>query len=117
MRLAAVVLIAESRRRHKLFFVPLVQCLAAQCQPVVDIITEMECADYVVAEAARAEILHADGHTVGIVVEQVLEVLAGPLVDDEHRLPLRLFLLFLRSGSRSLISMWYLRASHLSASG
>ena len=71
---------------------------------VRDVEAQLELPDDIVAEAPAAEILHADSHTVGMVVEQVLEVFCCPFVDDEHRLTLAL-LFFLLIGELSFVDL------------
>ena len=51
---------------------------------------QLELLDDVVADAAAAEILFADSLSVDVVLQDVMEILTGPLVHDEHRLTLRL---------------------------
>lgn len=54
------------------------------------VVAEVELLDDVVAETTAPEILHAHGQAVDIVVKNVLKVLFGPIVDDEHALALAL---------------------------
>ena len=71
---------------------------------VGQIVAQLKRPDDIVTEAARAEILHTYGNTVGIVVEQVLKVFPCPLVDDIHRFALALSLA-LAIGELSLVNL------------
>ena len=55
---------------------------------------QLKFADDIVPKAAAAKVLHTDGHAVDIFMENLLEILGGPLVDDEHRLPFVFAFLF-----------------------
>ena len=56
---------------------------------------EVELRNDIVANATAAEVLLADGDAIGIILQDIFEVFHRPLVDDEHRLTVALFLLFL----------------------
>ena len=53
---------------------------------------QLEFLDDVVAYATAAEVLFADGHTVGVVLQHIVEIVHGPLVDYKHRLAFALLL-------------------------
>ena len=57
--------------------------------------SQLELPDDVVAETTTAEILHSDGTSIHIILENVLEILRSPVVDDEHRFTFTLTLLLL----------------------
>ena len=63
--------------------------------PVGHVVAQSVTGYGVVAEPATSEVLHAKGHAVGSVLQCVLKVRSGPLVDDEHRLALALLMLLL----------------------
>ena len=92
---ATVVLVADAHLRDELLLVALLQCRTPEGEGIGEVETQLELLDDVVANATLAEILHADGHSVGMVVQGVLEIFQGILVDDEHRLALRLLALLL----------------------
>ena len=56
---------------------------------------QLKLLDDVVADAATAEIGTPDGLTVDVVLQYLMEVATSPLVDDEHRLAIRLLTLLL----------------------
>ena len=85
---AVVACVAESRLEQKLRFVALAQCLVRQCLAVVEAEAQLELLYDVVAYAALAEVLHADGAAVHVVLQYVVEVFGSPLVDGKHRLAL-----------------------------
>ena len=72
----------------------LLRCL---CQGVTLLqrITQVKLLDDIIADATATEILPADGDTIGIILHHVLEIVHRPVVDDEHRLTVALFLLLL----------------------
>ena len=74
-QLTTVVAVADARFEQILFFIAFLQSDTGQGMSVRDVEAQLELPDDVVAEATAAEILHADSHTVGMVVEQVLEIL------------------------------------------
>ena len=86
--------VADARLGEELLLIAFLLGFARQGIAVGEVEAEAELTDDVVADASFAEILHADGHTVDMVVEDVLEVVGSPLVDDEHRLALALRLAF-----------------------
>ena len=49
-------------------------------------IAQLKLADNVVTQAAPAKITHADRHAVDVVVQRIYEIIARPLVDNEHGL-------------------------------
>ena len=49
-------------------------------------ITQLELADDVITQAAPAKITHADRHAINVVVQRIYEIIARPLVDNEHGL-------------------------------
>ena len=49
-------------------------------------IAQLKLADDVVTQAAPAKITHADSHAVDVVVQRIYEIIARPLVDNEHGL-------------------------------
>ena len=55
-------------------------------------VAEVELLDDIVADAAAAEILLANGDAVGVVLQNVLEILHRPIIDDQHRLAVVLLL-------------------------
>ena len=67
----------------------------AESSTTVERKAELEFSDDVISETAASEILHTDGTTVHIILKDILEILGSPLVDDEHRFPFALPLLFL----------------------
>ena len=56
---------------------------------------QVEALDDVVADATAAEVLLADGQTVNVVLQYLVEVVGGPLVDHEHGLTVGLLFLLL----------------------
>lgn len=108
--LAALRLVTEAGGGEKLSFVTFPFGCRSKKETVGEVVAEVELLDDVIAETAGAEILQADGLTVGMVVEQILEIFLCPLVDDEHRLALRLFLfLFIRQLALMDLDMVFLR--------
>ena len=93
--LAAVVLVADAHLLDVLLLVTLLQRRAGKGVAVVQVEAQLELLDDVVAYAALAKVLHADGHAVGVLVQRVLEVLHCIFVHDEHRFPLALLALLL----------------------
>ena len=87
---AAVGLVADACLQQELLLVAFLHGGTGQCARVGQVEAQLKLLDDVVAETARAEILQADGHAVGMVAQRVLKIAEGPLVDDEHRLALRL---------------------------
>ena len=61
----------------------------------MQIVTQTELGDDVVAETTAAEVSQTIGSALAISLELALEVFGGPLVDDEHRLTLALQFAFL----------------------
>ena len=62
---------------------------------VLDIIAQTKLAYHVVAESTTSVILHAYSDTVGVVMQEFLEIGGSPLIDDKHRLTLVLLLTLL----------------------
>ena len=100
--LTTLRLITEARGSEELRLVAFLFRCRAEEETVGEVVAEIELLDDVVAKSPGAEILQADGLTVRMVVEQVLEIFLCPFVDDEHRLALRL-LLFLLIGQFALV--------------
>ncbi len=92
---AVVAGVAEARLQQKFLLVALAQCFARECLAVVEAEAQTELLYDVVAHAALAEVLHTDGAAVHVVLQYVVEVVGGPLVDDEHGLALGVLLLLL----------------------
>ena len=59
--------------------------------------TEIKLLYDIIAHTTTAKILATDGHTIGIVMKDIPEVVHGPLVDDKHRLAVTLLTLLLLS--------------------
>ena len=57
--------------------------------------TKIKLLDNIIANASTTEILTTNGHTIRIVIQHILKVVHGPLVDDEHRLAIALLLFLL----------------------
>ena len=60
-------------------------------------IAQIKLLDDIVTDTTTTEILLADGDSVRVVLQQVVKVVHGPLVEDEHRLTVALFFLLLVS--------------------
>ena len=89
---AVVTLVAKSRLDEKLFLVASFQgCFREGIAPREGI-TQLEFLDDVIPYATAAEILLADGLSVGILEEQAVEIGFCPFVHHIHRLPFVLFL-------------------------
>ena len=87
---ASVVLVADADLGDEFLLVALLQGAAPEGKAVVEVEAELELPDDVVADATLAEVLHAHGNAVGMVVEKVFEVLQGVFVHDEHGFSLAL---------------------------
>ena len=92
---AVIAAVAKPRGDEKLLLEALRPCGLGQRVALRHGVTELEAADGVVAEAARAEIRKADGAPALGVHEVVLEVMQGPVVHDEQALALALLALLL----------------------
>ena len=95
VELAVLTLAAQSAGRQILGLVTLGECLPGQRIAPHGGEPETETLYHIVSEAARAPILHTDGLPVGVVVQDMLVVVGGPLIDNEHALALALLLLLL----------------------
>ena len=93
--LVLVHLEAEARCHQVFGVIAFLDSLVVQGRPAVGSKSQPELADDVITESTAAEVLHTDGPSVHIVLQDVLEVLRCPFVDDEHRLPFALLLLLL----------------------
>ena len=98
----ALALIAQShahagiRILKKIFLlITLLQQQRRQGLGLGQVVAQTELTDDIVTETAAAEILHANGHSVHIVVKRVLEITGRPLVHNEHRLAIVLCLALL----------------------
>ena len=56
--------------------------------------SQLKLLDDIIADATATEILLTDGLSVYVVIQDIMEVVPRPLVDDKHRLTLTLFALF-----------------------
>ena len=70
-------------------------CLVDQGITLGECKTQLELLDDIVTDATTAEILFADSLSVHVVIQDVMEILTCPLVDNEHRLTVGLFSLLL----------------------
>ena len=98
------LLVAKSRLEQEFLLVALAQCLL--CQSIFGgcAVAQLELLHDVVAYAALAEVGHADGFAVDVVVEHVLEVVACKLVDHEKAFAYALSL-FLLGGQFALLNL------------
>ena len=92
---AVIAAVAKPRGDEKLLLEALRPCGLSQRVALRHGVTELEAADGVIAEAARAEIRKADGLSLLGVHEVVLEVMQVPVVHDEQALALALLALLL----------------------
>lgn len=72
-KLAPVILIAQPDLPDELTLIAFLLGLTGKGMTVSNIISQMELPDNVVPKATRAIVLHADGHTVSMMMEQVLK--------------------------------------------
>ena len=102
VELAVLTLAAQSAGREILGLVTFGERFSGQRIAPHGGESEPEALYHIVSETALAPILHADGLPVGVVVQNLLVVVGGPLIDDEHALALAL-LLFLFAGELTLL--------------
>ena len=93
--LVLVYLETQARIYQVFRIIPLLHRLVIERRALGKSETQLEFPDNVIAKATTAEILHADGPSVHVVVKNVLKIFRSPLVDDVHRLALILPLLLL----------------------
>lgn len=70
-------------------------CLVDQGITLGECETQLELLDDIVTDATTAEILFADSLSVHVVIQDIMEILTCPLVDNEHRLTVGLLSLLL----------------------
>ena len=88
----------KTRFHQKLLLVSLALCLVGQGVTLREGKAQLEFLNNVVTDATTAEILLADGLSVDIVLQNLMEILTRPLVHHKHRLTLTLlaFLVFVQ---------------------
>ena len=78
--------IAQTRTFEILFLKSLLSSRLCHGIALFKRIAQLKLADDVVTQAAPAKITHADSHAVNVVVQRIYEIIARPLVDNEHSL-------------------------------
>ena len=92
---AVLFSVAESRFHQVVFLIAFLKGCAGQGIAVVRTVAQLEFFDDVIAEAAPPQVGHADALPFQLVVEHLLEVLVGELVDHEQAFAQAVRLLFL----------------------
>ena len=91
-QLVSVVFIAYARGGKISLFIAFGHCFTPKSIAVGEVEAQIKLLNHVVTKASHTEILHANSLSVGMIVEQILKVIRCPLVDNEHRFALALFL-------------------------
>ncbi len=87
--------VAEAGLDEIIFFVSFIQGFQSEGVVALGTVTQLKLLDDVIAEAAAAEIGHADASAVNMVLQDILEVVAGKVVYDKEAFPFALCYLFL----------------------
>ena len=93
-QLVVVCFVAQSGLDEKLFPVSFLKRFLCHGVVAVGAVAQLELLDDVVPEPSVAEVCHADAAPVHVVAQDVLEVVAGKLVDDEKTFPFALHQFF-----------------------
>ena len=91
-QLMVVRFITESGLYQELLFEPFAQCLLCQCIAPLGAETQLELINDIVTETPLAEISQSDAASVYMVFQDILKVVAGEVVDNEHTFAVALHL-------------------------
>ena len=84
--------ITESGLYQELLFEPFAQCLLCQCIAPLGAETQLELINNIVTKTPLAEISQSDAASVYMVFQDILKVVAGEVVDNEHTFAVALHL-------------------------
>ena len=92
---APFVLNTQACLNQKLILIPFPVCLVHKGVTLGEGKAQLEFRNDIITDATTTEILFTDCLSVHVIIQDIVEILTSPLVDDKHRLTIALLFLFL----------------------